>query len=87
MLVFVEPFLSLTVGHAFHAVITVLTIVKRWPRGRGCDEDDGEASVRASRLWQIRGSFVLFLQNLGVLDHDEAITRDELTFDGDCLGR
>ena len=30
---------------------------------------------------------MLFLHNLGVLDHVEAITRDELAFDGDCLSR
>ena len=37
-------FLSLTVGHGFHAVITLLTVVKRGPRGRGCDEDEGEGA-------------------------------------------
>src|SRR4029453_14801691 len=34
---------------------------------------------------QTRGTFVLFLHNLGVLDHVEAFTRDEFAFDGDCL--
>ena len=40
--------------------------------------------LQASRV--TRGRFLLFLHNLRILDHVEAITRDELAFDGDCLG-
>jgi hypothetical protein len=41
----------------------------------------------SSIAWRFGGSFALFLHNFGVFDHVEAITRDELAFDGDRLGR
>jgi hypothetical protein len=56
MHVLLEPFLSLTVGHAFYAVITPLTIVKRWTRPRGRDEDEERPPLRASRLRHIKPS-------------------------------